>query len=172
MRSAVLVTDVQTKIFGGEPRPYEADEVINRINHVTSLARAAGIPVFLLQHEAPNYLDFKSDGWQLVDDLIVEESDIRIRKTTGDSFLGTCLEKELKSRDITNLFICGYATEFCIDNTTRRATGLGYTVQLISDAHTTHEKEHLSAEKIREHHNLTLSMGPTITAVKSSEVSF
>ena len=35
MKSAVLVTDVQAKVFDTEPRPFEADEVVKRINHVT-----------------------------------------------------------------------------------------------------------------------------------------
>ncbi|MEK6748495.1 MAG: isochorismatase family protein, partial [Pseudomonadota bacterium] len=134
------------------------------------LARTAGIPIFLIQHEVPGYLDHESEGWQLQKNLVVKDSDIRVRKTTGDSFLRTNLEEKLKSLNITNLVICGYASEFCVDNTTRRATGLGYTVQLVSDAHTTHDKKHLSAMKIREHHNLTLSMGPTITAVQSEDI--
>ena len=171
MKSAVLVTDVQTKIFDTNPRPFEADEVVKRINHVTIMARTAGIPVFLIQHEVPGYLDHESEGWQLQKDLVVKNGDIRVRKTTGDSFLRTDLEEKLKSLNISNLVICGYASEFCIDNTTRRATGLGYTVQLVSDAHTTHDKKHLSAKKIREHHNLTLSMGPTITAVQSEDIN-
>lgn len=171
MKSAVLVTDVQTKVFDSDPRPFEADEVVKRINHVTTLARAAGILVFLIQHEVPGYLEYESDGWQFQKDLVVEDSDIRVYKTTGDSFLQTDLEEKLKSLEINNLIICGYASEFCIDNTTRRATGLGYTVQLVSDAHTTHNKEHLSARKIREHHNVTLSMGPTITAVQSDDIN-
>ena len=171
MKSAVLVTDVQAKLFDTNPRPFEADEAVKRINHVTTLARAAGVPVFLIQHEAPGYLDHGSEGWQLQKDLVIKDADIRVRKTTGDSFLRTDLEENLKLLDITNLVICGYASEFCIDNTTRRATGLGYTVQLVSDAHTTHDKKHLSAKKIREHHNLTLSMGPTITAVQSEDIT-
>ena len=165
-----MVTDVQTKLFDTSPRPFEADEVVKRINHVTTLARTAGIPIFLIQHEVPGYLDHESEGWQLQKNLVVKDSDIRVRKTTGDSFLRTNLEEKLKSLNITNLVICGYASEFCVDNTTRRATGLGYTVQLVSDAHTTHDKKHLSAMKIREHHNLTLSMGPTITAVQSEDI--
>ena len=171
MKSAVLVIDVQTKVFDTNPRPFEADEVVKRINYVTALARAAGVSVFFIQHEGPGYLDHESEGWQLQKDLVVKDTDIRVRKTTGDSFLRTDLEEKLKSLDITNLVICGYASEFCIDNTTRRATGLGYTVQLVSDAHTTHDKKHLSAQKIREHHNLTLSMGPTITAVQSEDIN-
>ncbi|MBI3561586.1 MAG: cysteine hydrolase [Gammaproteobacteria bacterium] len=171
MKSAVLVTDVQAKIFDTSPQPFEADEVVQRINHVTTLARAAGVPVFFIQHESPGYLDPASEGWRLQKDLIVKDSDIRLRKTTGDAFLRTDLEEKLTLLNVTTLIICGYASEFCIDNTTRRATGLGYTVQLVSDAHTTHEKKHLSAKKIREHHNLTLSMGPTITAVQSEDIS-
>ena len=170
MKSAVLVTDVQAKIFDAKPRPFEADEVVQRINHITTLARAVGVPVFLIQHEAPGYLDHESEGWKFQKDLVVKDSDIRVRKTTGDSFLRTGLDEKLKSLGTTNLILCGYASEFCIDNTTRRATGLGYTVQLVSDAHTTHDKKHLSAMKIREHHNLTLSMGPTITSVQSESI--
>ena len=116
-------------------------------------------------------MDNESEGWQLQNDLVVENRDIQVRKTTGDPFLRTALEEKLKSLDITNLVICGYASEFCIDSTTRRATGLGFTVQLVSDAHTTHEKKHLSAKKIREHHNLTLSMGPAITATQSEDIN-
>ena len=113
----------------------------------------------------------KAKGGNCRKNLVVKDSDIRVRKTIGDSFLRTNLEEKLKSLDIANLVICGYASEFCIDNTTRRATGLGYTVQLVSDAHTPHEKKYLSAKKIREHHNLTLSMGPTMTAVQSEGIN-
>ena len=123
MKSAVLVVDVQTKIFDAVPGPFEAGKVVKKINHVTNLARDAGIPVFLIQHEAPGHLDHKSDGWQIHKDLVVEDGDIRVRKTTSDSFLRTNLEEKLKLLEINNLIICGYASEFCIDNTTRRATG-------------------------------------------------
>jgi len=170
VKTAVLILDVQTKVFDTNPRPFESDEIVKKINYVTNLARTVGVPILFAQHEVPNYLEYRSDDWQLQKDLIVKASDIRIRKTTGDSFLRTNLEEKLKSLEITNIIICGYASEFCIDNTIRRAVGLGYSVQIVSDAHTTHDKEHLSAKKIREHHNVTLSMGPTITAIKSDEI--
>jgi len=171
MKSALLIVDVQTKMFDTIPRPFESSEVVKKINQVTNLARAASIPILLIQHETENYLEYNSDDWQLQKDLIVKENDIRIRKTTGDSFLRTDLEKILNSFDINNIIICGYASEFCIDNTTRRAVGLGYNVQIVSDAHTTHDKKHLSARRIREHHNITLSMGPTITAIQAELIT-
>lgn len=172
MNTAVLVIDIQSKIFDANPRPYEAAEVIQRINQITHRARSAQVPVIFIQHEATGYIEHGSDGWQLQRDLVVEKNDILVRKTTGDSFLRTDLEEKLKWLEIENLVICGYASEFCVDNTTRRATGLGYKVQLVSDAHTTQDKPHLSAKQIREHHNVTLSMAPTINAVSSAEIDF
>ena len=75
----------------------------------------------------------------------------------------------LETMEVENLVICGYSTEFCIDSTLRYASALGYTIDLIADAHTTHDKKHLSAQQIREHHNITLSAAPTVSAPLSSE---
>lgn len=172
MKSAVLVIDVQSAIFDSTPKPFEGELVVGRINSLIKQAKENDIPIFYIQHEIPGYLEHNSGPWQLKNNLVVKKSGIFVRKTTGDSFLRSDLEEKLKSLEITDLLICGYASEICVDTTTRRATGLGYTVQLISDAHTTHDKEHLSALKIREHHNITLSMAPTITLVNCEDVQF
>ena len=88
----------------------------------------------------------------------------------------TNLEEILKSKGIDNLVICGYASEFCVDTTVRRAAALGFTVSLVSDAHTTHDKDHVSASKIREHHNCTLpnitSFGPRMSAISCDNLKF
>ena len=172
MKKAVIVTDVQNKIFNSSPNPYMADEVIENINLIIKKARKSDNPVIFLQHEAPGFLEFNSDDWQLYEKIEDEHVDYRIRKTAGDAFLGTDLEETLKSLNIRHILICGYASEFCIDSTTRRAAGLGYNVELISDAHTTHDKQHLTAEQIRNHHNATLSMDPTINAISSQDIAF
>lgn len=176
MKSAVLVIDVQSGLFDGRPRPFEHDLVIQRINDITNRARASKAPVIFIQHELPTgFLEYGSAGWELQSALTAEDADLKVRKTTPDSFLRTNLEKTLKSLGAINLIICGYASEFCVDTTTRRAAALGYTVQLVSDAHTTHDKVHASAEKIRDHHNATLpnitSFGPRISAVKASDIN-
>ena len=176
MKSAVLVIDVQRGLFDPVPRPFEANEVIERINTVTQNARSSGCPVFFIQHETKkDPLEYGSANWQLHQGLDVNDEDIKIRKTTPDSFLRTDLEENLNSKGIKNLIICGYASEFCVDTTVRRAAALGYTVTLVSDAHTTHDKDHASAAKIREHHNCTLpnisSFGPRIFSVSSSKIN-
>ncbi|EKD35179.1 MAG: hypothetical protein ACD_75C02015G0004, partial [uncultured bacterium] len=70
MNSAVLVIDVQRGLFDEVPRPYAADETIERINRLTARARGAGIPVVFIQHEAAGSLTFGSDGWQLAAGLV------------------------------------------------------------------------------------------------------
>lgn len=82
----------------------------------------------------------------------------------------------LAARGVRSLVVCGYATEFCVDTTVRRAAALGYEVFLAADAHTTQDKPHATAARIREHHNATLpritSFGPCIEAVPSSDIDF
>lgn len=176
MNSAVLVIDVQRGLFDSVPRPYEADETIERINRLSDRARTAGIPVIFVQHEAAGVLAYGSDGWQLASGLVVTELDGKVRKTTPDSFLRTGLFKMLTKRGVNDLIICGYASEFCVDTTTRRAAALGFTVQLVADGHTTHDKQHAPAKEIRAHHNATLSniksFGPKIAAVLSADIHF
>ena len=175
MKSAILVIDVQCGLFDVDQRPFEADEVIKRINKITNQARTSKIPVIFIQHEN-SLMKYGSESWKLQSGLMVNNSDLKIRKTTPDSFLRTTLKKILTSHEVNSLIICGYATEFCVDTTVRRAAALGYTVQLVSNAHTTHDKEHASAKEIREHHNVTLpsisSFGPKIIAVQSAEINF
>ena len=178
MKTALLVIDVQKALFDRLPRPYEADAVISRINVLAEKARAASVPVFFVQHEKPGTpVERDSEGWKLPDNLAARGDDLRIGKTSPDAFLQTALHETLQSRQIKHLVICGYASEFCVDTSTRRALGLGYNVTLVADAHTTHDKSHASGEQIRRHHNATLpglaiAFEAQIAAVPSQDISF
>jgi nicotinamidase-related amidase len=176
-KSALLIIDVQRGLFDAEPRPFEADAVVARINALAARARTAGAPVIFIQHERDaSPLAFDSEGWALERNLLVLTGDMAVRKTTPDSFLRTDLAETLQRLEIRHLVICGYATEFCVDTTTRRAAALGFEVSLAADAHTTHDKPHAKALQIRTHHNATLpgitSFGPRIEAKASTEVLF
>lgn len=175
MKSAVLVIDVQTVLFDPTPRPFDANPVLAQINKVTARARSKGIPVIFIQHEKPDsVIEYGSEGWTLQSDLITEATDRIVRKTTPDSFLNTNLEHLLNELKVRHLVVCGYASEFCVDTTIRRAAGLGYPVTLVADAHTTHDKEHATGENIRTHHNATLpnisSFGVKIEAVATEHL--
>lgn len=157
-KSALLVIDVQHGLLDLDPRPLEADAVVGRINRLAMAARNAECPVVFIQHERPGSpLEYGSDFWQLAHGLVIEPTDHLLRKTTPDAFMRTALEALLRDHGVEHVVVAGYACEFCVDTTTRRAAGLGFAVTLAADAHTTHDKPHASADQIRAHENATLS---------------
>jgi nicotinamidase-related amidase len=175
MAAALLVIDVQRGLF--QPPPADAAVVIERINVLAERARAAATPVVFVQHECEDTtLQHGSDGWALEPGLQIRDGDRFVRKTTPDSFLRTDLQAQLQELGVDRVLISGYATEFCVDTTVRSAAALGYAVILVADAHTTHDKAHADAAKIRAHHNATLPMitsfGPVIRAEPAAAIDF
>ena len=177
MGQALLIIDMQQGLFGESDEPFEAEQVVDRINDLASRARAGGVPVVWVQHERPGTcVEYASEGWRLLADLVTTPDDLFVRKTTPDAFLSTGLEDLLVVHGVDHVVVCGFATEFCVDTTVRRAAALGYGVTLASDAHTTSDRPHATAMWIRAHHNATLpeivSFGPRIAAVPSADIGF
>jgi nicotinamidase-related amidase len=177
MNTALLVIDVQQGLCEGENAAFESPQVIARINQISAKARATGAVVIFIQHESTaGYLEFATPAWQLAQGLRVEPGDLRLRKTTPDSFLRTELQQILQQHAVADLVICGMHTEFCVDTTTRRALALGYPVVLVADAHTSEGNAHLSAAQVIQHHNDTLtnisSFGPRVRAISTDNLRF
>lgn len=177
MKTALLIIDVQQFLSHGDYAAWDIARVLGNINTVSAKARAAGAPVFLVQHDAPGGpLQADSEGWQLAQGLDVAATDVRVRKQASDTFHNTDLHAQLQQRGITDVVICGLQSDFCVDTTTRRAMALGYPVQLVADGHSTVDNEVLSASQISAHHNATLSnlssFGPRTKAVPASQVEF
>jgi nicotinamidase-related amidase len=173
LNTAVLVIDMQQGLCVGPDAAHDCAGTIQRINAVTQRARAAGAPVIFIQHESrTGYLEHGSPDWQLATGLDVQAADLRVRKTTPDSFLGTELHALLQERGVQELVVCGMHSEFCVDTTTRKALALGYPVVLIADAHTSAGNQALSPQQVIAHHNATLtniaSFGPRVRAVPAS----
>lgn len=157
--AAVIVVDVQEMFFGAANPAYRANEVIGGINRLTTAARATNAPVFIVQHEsdASGPLARGSDAWRLPASLVCEPGDEIIHKTVGDSFHNTPLAERLRAKDVDTVVICGYASEFCVNATARRAERDGIATIIASDLHTTHDKPHLAAPGIVEHQNFVWS---------------
>lgn len=62
-------------------------------------------------------------GWDyaLVDELTPDAGDIIVPKPRYSGFAGTALESILRSRGIDTLFVCGVATNVCVESTIRDA---------------------------------------------------
>ena len=64
---------------------------------------------------------------------------------------GTQLGKTLKRVAAREIIACGYATEYCVETTVRRAASEKFDVILASDAHTTKDRQIIAQ------HNWTLT---------------
>jgi nicotinamidase-related amidase len=176
MKSALLVIDVQAGLCTGPCAAFDIDRVIERINAVAARTRAAGAPVIFVQHEEAQggLLERGSAAWQLDSRLDVQPQDLRVAKTTCDSFHRTELQATLRRLGVERLIVCGLQSEFCVDSTVRGALAHGYPVTLVADGHSTLDNGVLSAAQISAHHNATLanvdSFGPKVRPVPAAEL--
>ncbi|WP_434670947.1 cysteine hydrolase family protein (plasmid) [Klebsiella sp. B345] len=152
---ALIIIDLQKALCNLPPQPFNLQQVVGNINNHLFHAKECNYPVIFVQHEAPT-LHPGTEGWKLLDEISVPDKAFFIGKTTANAFLHTELNTLLEQVKASHLLVCGYASEFCIDTTIRAAAALGYDITLISDAHTTHDKPHASAEAIILHENSTL----------------
>ncbi|WP_157805719.1 cysteine hydrolase family protein [Bacillus sp. mrc49] len=154
-KKALMIIDMQTAVV---EEGYKRDKVLDNINHLIQSARGLQIPIIYIQHESPEGPLKKGEpGWQFHPSLekpLLQE--VTIFKSVPNSFSHTPLQQTLDKLGVTELYICGAQTEYCVDSTCRGAFDLGYDVTLIGDAHTTNDANHLSAPRIIEHVHETL----------------
>lgn len=152
---ALIIIDMQVGSFRAETPRFNASQIIRKINLLAELFRKKGNQVVFIQHDGskencylPNSLD-----WQILPSLNIDQRDLVVSKTANDSFYKSQLENVLKEFEITQLYITGCATDFCVDTTIRSAYSKDYEVTVIKDCHTTADRPALNAEKVIQHHN-------------------
>ncbi|XXM73100.1 cysteine hydrolase family protein [Lysinibacillus sphaericus] len=155
MSRALIIIDVQKGMFPAGAEVYEGKRLISTIRTLLGKARASGVPVIYIQHQAPagKPLEYGTEGWEIHEGIRPRSLDAIIQKTTPDSFFNTALEKELIKKGIDHLYLAGIQTEACVDTTCRSAFGKGYKVTLVADAHSTWDSGELSAQQVINHHN-------------------
>jgi nicotinamidase-related amidase len=151
-RKALLIIDVQQSMFKEEGEVHNAEALLQAITTLKAKAELMDIPVFLIQHEAPEGkpLERGTTGWEIHPRV---KGGTVIHKLTPDSFHQTNLHEQLQTRGVEELFLTGIQSEVCVDTTCRRAFSMGYKVTLVSDAHSTWDSGVLKAEDIIHHHN-------------------
>ncbi|MFZ4874660.1 cysteine hydrolase family protein [Janthinobacterium sp. Mn2066] len=138
-RRALLVIDVQNEYFTGNlPIAFPSVDIsLPNISKAMDAARAAGIPVIVVQHDAPeNSPVFAkgSDNWQLHPAVASFPADHRINKSMSNSFVGTDLAAWLAQHAIDTLTIVGYMTHNCNATAIFHAAQNGLQVETLSDA--------------------------------------
>lgn len=164
-RPALLIIDIQVGLLHGPEAPHAGAVTLANINRLGQAARSAALPVLAVRHTGPAGSPF----WQLAPQLVVGEADRVFDKQRPSAFHGTGLDGWLKEDGVQTLIITGMKTQYCIDTTCRAAADLGYTVVLVSDAHTCMDTPQLTAPQIIAHHNTTL-VGPFVRLMSSDEV--
>jgi nicotinamidase-related amidase len=152
---ALLIIDMQIGSFKPYTLRYDTLGVIERINILSDYFRANKYKVIFVQHDGTKENVFLPDtnDWKLLPELIQSSSDYLISKSANDAFYNTDLQATLAENNITELFITGCATDFCIDATIKSAVSKDYKVTVVEDGHTTADRPHLSAPKVIEHYN-------------------
>lgn len=163
-RTAVVVIDVQNGILDsldGARRQETAramDATVGRISGLLDRARAAGVPVFYVQHDGGpgSPLQPRTQAWEIRAEIVPKPGEPVIRKRACDAFFETPLHTELAALNIARIVVAGCMTQYCVDTSVRRAVSLGYDVVLAADGHATADAGGLRFEQIIAHHNNVL----------------
>ncbi|BBB63267.1 isochorismatase [Undibacterium sp. KW1] len=139
VKRALIVIDVQNEYFTGNMQISYPDPQVSlqNIGRAMDVAKAAGIPVLVVQHSAPETSPIFARGsktWELHDVVASRHADHRIEKNMASVFTGTDAAAWLKKNEINTLSVVGYMTHNCNASTILEAAHLGYQVETLSDA--------------------------------------
>ena len=154
-RKALLVIDMQKGSFTLKTPRFDRVGVVKRINELAELFRKLNHFVIFIQHDGTGTGEFEKNtvGWENLDDLISESTDIYIDKYANDVFYKSKLHSKLKELTISELYITGCATDFCVESTIQSALSKDYNITVVEDGHTTGERPHLTAVQVIKHYN-------------------
>ena len=78
---------------------------------------------------------FLIDTWGTANPEVIapKKGDIMIRNTNTSAFSYTTLDQILRAKGITDLYLCGVATNFVVDSTARYGSELGYNIHVVED---------------------------------------
>ncbi len=164
---ALLIIDMQVGSF--QTTRFDAENVIKNVNLLSTFFRQKNQPVIFVQHDGTkeNFLVYDSDEWHILPSLVQEANDHYIEKEANDCFYKTALEALLKKLGVQKLYICGCATDFCVNATVHGALVGDYAITVIKDGHTTADRPMLKAEHIINFHNwLWENLTPTQSRIE------
>ncbi|MCX2182265.1 isochorismatase family protein [Streptomyces sp. SKN60] len=145
---ALVVIDLQKGIVEG-PKAHPVEGVVANAVALVESFRSLGLPVVLVNVAAmaPGRTDFDYGGdegddddtqdWlELLPELDVRPSDLRVTKTNWGAFTNSTLHAQLQERGVTQVVLAGINTQIGVETTARTAYELGYNVLLATDAMT------------------------------------
>jgi nicotinamidase-related amidase len=138
-RRALVVIDVQNEYVSGD-LPIEfppIDTSLANIGRAMDAARAAGVPVVVVQNFAPADSPLfarGSVGAELHPVVASRERDHYVEKSLPSAFAGSDLKAWLAGRGIDTVAVAGFMTHNCDASTVFEATHAGLAVEFLADA--------------------------------------
>jgi len=129
---------------GGAEYQANAQAIVPTLKSLIAAARRAGVTVvYATDAHTPD--DSELRKWpphamkgtheaEIVADLEPEPGDLVLEKQTYSPFISTDLDRQLKARGITRLYVTGLHTDCCARHTSGDAFQLGYDLVWVTDA--------------------------------------
>ncbi|KHD89334.1 MAG: hypothetical protein OM95_04200 [Bdellovibrio sp. ArHS] len=148
--TALMIIDAQVHMFAPPNPVYQAEELLERLKKLLSLARASGTQVIFVQNNGSvgESDEPRTRGWLIHPELEVVMGDMVLQKAEGSAYAGNDLEKRLKQIGIKKLIIAGLQSEYCILTNCEKSIDAGFEVILVSDAHSTYDSGTQKASEI------------------------
>ncbi len=138
MARGLLIVDIQRDYFPGGAHPLvEPEAAAEAAQRVLEAFRSGGEPVVHVQHvwDSPDatFMRPGTDGVEIHPAVAPADGEPVIEKAAPNSFVGTGLEDELRSRGIEELVVAGMMSSMCVDATVRAAVDLGFGATVVHD---------------------------------------
>lgn len=134
--SALIIIDAQREYLDGKLPLEGIEPALEACARLLSAARAAGAPVFHVQHKGrPGGLfDPQGAAFEICPQAAPLEGEAVIEKALPNAFAGTDLDALLKDTGAKQLIVCGFMTHMCVSSTVRAALDLGYASTVVASA--------------------------------------
>ncbi|MHB2207080.1 cysteine hydrolase family protein [Methylobacterium sp. CM6257] len=139
--SALVMIDLQQTYREGVMRLEGVEPAIREAADLLQRARAAGIPIFHVRHDAGpgSPYDVTAPIGQISPEVAPQGDEPVITKAYPSSFVGTDLQAQLEKAGVKDVVLAGFMTHMCVNSTARSAFNLGFRPTIVASATATRD---------------------------------
>jgi nicotinamidase-related amidase len=139
--SALIMIDCQNTYRRGVMQLEGAEDAFAEAARVLARARASGVPVFHIMHDAGqgSPYDITAEIGQISSEVAPAAGEPVVVKHYPSSFFQTDLGSQLEKTGRHDLVLAGFMTHMCVSSTARDAFNLGYRPTIVASATATRE---------------------------------
>jgi nicotinamidase-related amidase len=140
-QSTLIMIDCQNTYRRGVMQLEGVEAALAEATQLLTRARAAGIPVFHIMHDAGegSPYDVHAEIGQISEQVAPAPGEPVIVKNYPNAFVGTDLEAQLRGAAGSELILAGFMTHMCVNSTARGAFNLGFHPTVVASATATRE---------------------------------